>query len=81
MTKALPSGVVTLLFTDIEGSTRLLRELGDDYAGALADHRRRIREACAAHGGVPESERGRGPVGPDDSSDRAIAGPRRPIGP
>jgi predicted ATPase/class 3 adenylate cyclase len=58
MTEALPSGVVTLLFTDIEGSTRLLRELGDDYAGALADHRRRVREACSAHGGVEVDTQG-----------------------
>jgi class 3 adenylate cyclase len=40
----LPSGTVTLLFTDIEGSTRLLHELGDRYGGALADHRRLLRE-------------------------------------
>ena len=37
----LPSGTVTLLFTDIEGSTRLLQELGTErYAEALAEHRR-----------------------------------------
>ena len=35
----LPSGTVTFLFTDIEGSTRLLQELGDDFAGVLARHR------------------------------------------
>jgi predicted ATPase len=44
---------VTLLFTDIEGSTRLLHELGPArYADALAEHRRILREAAAAHGGV-----------------------------
>jgi predicted ATPase/class 3 adenylate cyclase len=49
----LPTGTVTLLFTDIEGSTRLLRELGDDaYAEALAKHRRVLRESFARHGGV-----------------------------
>ena len=32
----LPMGTVTLLFTDIEGSTRLLQQLGDDYASVLA---------------------------------------------
>jgi predicted ATPase/class 3 adenylate cyclase len=42
--RELPSGTVTLLFTDIEGSTRLLHELGDRYAEALADHRRLLRE-------------------------------------
>jgi predicted ATPase len=49
----LPSGTVTFLFTDIEGSTRLLRELGTEaYAEALAAHRRVVRRACAAEGGV-----------------------------
>jgi predicted ATPase/class 3 adenylate cyclase len=49
----LPQGTVTLLFTDIEGSTRLLHELGPArYADALAEHRRIVREAAAAHGGV-----------------------------
>ena len=47
----LPSGTVTLLFTDIEGSTQLLRRLGDAYAGALAEHQRLLREALAKHGG------------------------------
>ncbi len=43
---AQPSGTVTLVFTDIEGSTRLLRELGPDaYRGALGVHRRAVREA------------------------------------
>jgi len=49
---SLPQGTVTFLFTDIEGSTRLLQELGDDYADVLADHRRRLREEFARHGGV-----------------------------
>jgi predicted ATPase/class 3 adenylate cyclase len=47
-----PHGTVTLLFTDIEGSTRLLQELGDEYADVLADHRRTLREEFARHGGV-----------------------------
>ena len=45
MVSGLPSGVVTLLFTDVEGSTRLLQELGDGYGEALHEHRRRLREA------------------------------------
>jgi class 3 adenylate cyclase len=49
---ALPSGTVTLLFTDIEGSTRLLSEYRDEYAELLAGHRRRIRAAIAAHDGL-----------------------------
>jgi class 3 adenylate cyclase len=49
----LPSGTVTFLFTDIEGSTRLLHELGAaEYSRALADHRRVLREAFAANQGV-----------------------------
>jgi predicted ATPase len=49
----LPSGTVTLLFTDIEGSTRLIDELGEDkYVHALADHRRMLRSAFWDHGGV-----------------------------
>ena len=43
----LPTGTVTLVFTDIEGSTKLLRELGPErYADALAEHRRVVRAAC-----------------------------------
>jgi predicted ATPase len=48
----LPSGTLTLLFTDIEGSTRLLSELGDRYAVVLAEHRRLLREAFSAHRGI-----------------------------
>ncbi len=48
---ALPSGTVTFLFTDIEGSTRLLTALGDAYEPLLEEHRRRIRTAVAAAGG------------------------------
>ncbi len=56
---ALPEGTVTLLFTDIEGSTRLLHELGPvGYADALAEHRRIVREAAAAHGGVEVDTQG-----------------------
>src|SRR3712207_4542977 len=47
----LPQGTVTLLFTDIEGSTQLLRRLCDAYAGVLAQHQRLLREAFAVHGG------------------------------
>ena len=47
-----PSGEVTLVFSDIEGSTRLLEELGmDAYREALAEHRRIVREACNRHSG------------------------------
>ena len=57
--RGLPTGTVTFLFTDVEGSTSLLKELGAEaYAAALADHRRAIREACAAHGGVEVDTQG-----------------------
>ena len=56
--RALPSGTVTFLFTDIEGSTRLLSELGDAYADALADHREAIRDAFSARGGVEVDSQG-----------------------
>jgi WD40 repeat protein/class 3 adenylate cyclase len=54
----LPEGRVTLLFTDIEGSTRLLHVLGDRYAEALADHRRLLRAAFARHSGVEVDTQG-----------------------
>jgi predicted ATPase/class 3 adenylate cyclase len=55
----LPSGTVTFLFTDVEGSTKLLHELGAGaYAAALAEHRRLIREACTANGGVEVDTQG-----------------------
>jgi class 3 adenylate cyclase len=43
----LPTGTVTLLFTDIEGSTALLKELGESYGATLATHQRLLREAFA----------------------------------
>src|SRR4051812_15061324 len=58
MASGLPTGVVTLLFTDVEGSTRLLHELGDDYGEALQEHRRRLRTAFAEHDGVEVDTQG-----------------------
>ncbi|MGH2756779.1 MAG: adenylate/guanylate cyclase domain-containing protein, partial [Actinomycetota bacterium] len=53
MRRDLPTGTVTLLFTDVEGSTKLLQDLGpEDYTAALAEHRRILREAFTRHGGV-----------------------------
>ncbi|MBD0329303.1 MAG: adenylate/guanylate cyclase domain-containing protein, partial [Thermoleophilia bacterium] len=54
----LPSGTVTFLFTDVEGSTRLLREHGERYAELLAEHRRLLREAFGRHGGVEVDTQG-----------------------
>jgi class 3 adenylate cyclase len=52
MTDVQPSGTVTLVFTDVEGSTKLLEELGTDaYRKALGEHRRVVREAFGAHRG------------------------------
>ena len=55
----LPHGTVTFLFTDIEGSTRLLDELGAEaYGAALAEHRRVLREAFERYGGVEVDTQG-----------------------
>jgi predicted ATPase len=56
--RELPTGTVTFLFTDIEGSTRLLHELGEAYADALAQHRRVLRDAITRHGGVEVDTQG-----------------------
>ncbi len=57
--RELPRGTVTFLFTDIEGSTRLLHELGrTGYADVLAEHRRVLREAFERHGGVEVDTQG-----------------------
>jgi predicted ATPase/class 3 adenylate cyclase len=57
--RELPTGTVTFLFTDVEGSTRLLYELGaEDYGRVLAEHRRVIRDACARHEGVEVDTQG-----------------------
>jgi predicted ATPase len=60
MTRAdLPSGTVTFLFTDIDGSTALLTEVGpQEYADMLAEHRATIRDAVARHGGVEVDNQG-----------------------
>ena len=55
----LPTGTVTFLFTDVEGSTKLLHSLGAEaYADALAQHRKVIRDACALEGGVEVDTQG-----------------------
>jgi predicted ATPase/class 3 adenylate cyclase len=54
----LPTGTVTFLFTDIEGSTRLLTKLGDEYADVLARHSLILREAIEEGGGVEVSTEG-----------------------
>ena len=47
-----PSGTVTFVFSDVEGSTGLLKRLGERYGEVIADHRRIVRETFGARGGV-----------------------------
>jgi DNA-binding NarL/FixJ family response regulator/class 3 adenylate cyclase len=54
----LPHGKVTLVFTDVEGSTQLVQRLGDGYAQVLADHRSLLRDAVAAGEGYVVDHRG-----------------------
>jgi class 3 adenylate cyclase len=57
--RELPTGTVTFVFTDVEGSTGLLHQLGADaYADALAQHRRALREAFVRHEGVEVDTQG-----------------------
>ena len=58
MARELPTGTVTFLFTDMEGSTRLLQSLGEAYEGILDEHHRLLRDAFAAHGGIEVSTEG-----------------------
>jgi predicted ATPase len=72
--RALPAGTVSFLFTDVEGSTRLLDELGAEvYAEALAKHRRVLRSAFAAYGGVEVDTQGDAFFVAFDSADGALA--------
>src|SRR5438094_4946222 len=48
---ALPAGTVTFVFTDIEGSTALVKQLGDRYGDVLTQHRRIVRESFGTAGG------------------------------
>ena len=54
----IPTGAVTFLFSDIEGSTRLVKQLRDRYGAVLADHQRLLRAAFAAHGGYEVDTQG-----------------------
>jgi predicted ATPase/class 3 adenylate cyclase len=56
--RSLPTGTVSLLSTDIEGSTRLLQSLGERYAEALAEHRRLLRAAFREHRGCEVDTQG-----------------------
>jgi predicted ATPase/class 3 adenylate cyclase len=70
----LPTGRLTLLFTDVEGSTRLLHRLGDrEYGRMLGEHHRLLRGAIAEHGGVEVKTEG-------DSFFAVFAEPMQAIG-
>ena len=56
--RTLPDGELTLLFTDIDGSTRLVQKYGDRYPDVLAEHRGVLRQAFARHGGVEVDTQG-----------------------
>jgi predicted ATPase/class 3 adenylate cyclase len=56
--RELPSGTVTFLFSDIEGSTRLLHEHGERYSELLSEHRAVLRDAFERHGGVEVDTQG-----------------------
>ena len=56
--RPLPGGTVTFLFTDIEGSTQLLQQLGDRYADVVRDHRRIVRERFGEFGGIEVDTQG-----------------------
>ncbi len=70
----LPTGTVTFLFTDMEGSTRLLQELGPDYPEVLSLHHRILRDAVEAAGGVPIGTEGDALFAAFDSPSSGIAG-------
>ena len=54
----LPTGIVTFLFTDIEGSTRLLQQLGDSYGDVVRDHRKLLRDHLGEKGGTEVDTQG-----------------------
>jgi len=86
----LPHGTVTLLFTDVEGSTQLQHRLGDGYQEVVAEHRRLLESAFAEHRGVVVDRqtesffvvfvRARDAVGAASEAQRAISGQEWPDG-
>ena len=70
----LPRGTVTFLFSDIEGSSDLVRRLGNDaFAAVRGDHRQLLRDAFAAHGGHEIDTAGDGFFVAFDSAREAVA--------
>jgi predicted ATPase/class 3 adenylate cyclase len=68
-----PTGTVTFLFTDIEGSTKLLRQLGDSYGDVITQHHRILREAIAHGGGTEVGTEGDAFFAVFTSADGALA--------
>ena len=58
LARVLPTGTVTFMFTDIEGSTRLLQSLGDRYPGLLATHHALMRRAIQSNEGIEVNTEG-----------------------
>jgi DNA-binding NarL/FixJ family response regulator/class 3 adenylate cyclase len=86
----LPTGTVTFLFTDVEGSTRLLKQLRESYGDVRAEHERLLREAFETNGGQEIDTQGdsffvafhraRDAVAASVSAQRALAEHRWPEG-
>ena len=70
----LPSGTVTFLFTDIEGSTRLWEEHPDAMRDALARHDEIVRDAIEAHGGYVVKTTGDGFHAAFSAADAGVVG-------
>lgn len=68
------AGTITLVFTDIEGSTQLLQRLGDRYGSVLSEHHRLVRAAFGAHGGTERDAAGDGLYFAFPSARAALAG-------
>ena len=73
-TVSLPTGTVTFMFTDIEGSTRLLQALGAGYPDVLSEHHRLLRGAVDGAGGVPVGSEGDSLFAAFDSPTAAVGG-------
>ena len=72
--RRLPAGIVTFVMTDIESSTRIFREMGDDYVGLLATHNALLRGAFTAHRGAEINTEGDALVLAFDDAGEAVRG-------
>jgi predicted ATPase/class 3 adenylate cyclase len=70
---ALPTGTVTFLFTDIEGSTKLVQRLGNEFRGVLEEHHRILRDAIRGAGGVDRGSEGDAIFAVFTTADAAVA--------